>query len=105
MGRPPEKARAVPRNPAEPPDRGRGGGDPGARDLSRTHRERLLRNGFLQEVIEGWYTRAARTSERREHGLVRIVLAFLRRQSLLVCPDVIPIMNRKGVRNPQLTSP
>src|ERR1700730_15115869 len=25
------------------------------RDLSRTHRERLLRNGFLQEVIKGWY--------------------------------------------------
>src|SRR5450755_2191901 len=26
-----------------------------ARGLSRTHRERLLRNGFLQEVIKGWY--------------------------------------------------
>lgn len=26
-----------------------------SRDLSRTHRERLLRNGFLQEVIKGWY--------------------------------------------------
>ena len=24
-------------------------------DLSRTHRERLLKNGFLQEVIKGWY--------------------------------------------------
>ncbi len=24
-------------------------------DLSRTHRERLCRNGFLQEVIKGWY--------------------------------------------------
>jgi hypothetical protein len=24
-------------------------------DLSRTHRERLLRNGFLQEVMKGWY--------------------------------------------------
>src|SRR3984957_11143290 len=24
------------------------------RELSRTHRERLLRNGFLQEVIKGW---------------------------------------------------
>ena len=24
-------------------------------NLSRTHRERLLRNGFLQEVIKGWY--------------------------------------------------
>src|ERR1700730_15743074 len=24
-------------------------------DLSRTHRERLLESGFLQEVIKGWY--------------------------------------------------
>lgn len=24
-------------------------------DLSRTHRERLLKNGLLQEVIKGWY--------------------------------------------------
>jgi len=26
-----------------------------ARDMQRTHRERLLANGFLQEVIKGWY--------------------------------------------------
>jgi len=26
-----------------------------AADLSRTHRERLLKNGFLQEVMKGWY--------------------------------------------------
>ncbi len=26
-----------------------------ARDLSRTHRERLVANGFLREVIKGWY--------------------------------------------------
>jgi hypothetical protein len=26
-----------------------------ARDISRTHRERLLANGFLQQVIKGWY--------------------------------------------------
>ena len=26
-----------------------------ARDLPRTHRERLLSNGFIQEVIKGWY--------------------------------------------------
>ena len=25
------------------------------RDLSRTHRERLLRNGFIREVMKGWY--------------------------------------------------
>ena len=26
-----------------------------ARGLSRTHRERLIRNGFLQEVMKGWF--------------------------------------------------
>ena len=26
-----------------------------SRDLSRTHRERLLASGFLQEVIKGWF--------------------------------------------------
>ena len=26
-----------------------------SKDISRTHRERLLKNGFLQEVIKGWY--------------------------------------------------
>ena len=26
-----------------------------ASSLSRTHRERLLENGFIQEVIKGWY--------------------------------------------------
>ena len=26
-----------------------------SRDLSRTHRERLLKNGYLQKVIKGWY--------------------------------------------------
>lgn len=26
-----------------------------ARDMTRTHRERLFANGFLQEVIKGWY--------------------------------------------------
>ncbi len=32
-------------------------------DLSRTHRERLLANGFLQEVMKGWYV-PARPDER-----------------------------------------
>ncbi len=27
-------------------------------DLTRTHRERLIQNGFLQEVIKGWYVPA-----------------------------------------------
>src|SRR4249919_63835 len=26
-----------------------------AKDLTRTHRERLLANGYLQAVIKGWY--------------------------------------------------
>ena len=26
-----------------------------SRDLSRTHRERLVKNGFLKEVMKGWY--------------------------------------------------
>lgn len=26
-----------------------------SKELSRTHRERLIRNGFLREVIKGWY--------------------------------------------------
>ncbi len=29
-----------------------------SRDLSRTHRERLMKSGFLQEVIKGWYVPA-----------------------------------------------
>jgi fido (protein-threonine AMPylation protein) len=29
-----------------------------ARDLTRTHRERLVENGFLREVIKGWYIRS-----------------------------------------------
>jgi Fic/DOC family len=34
-----------------------------AADLSRTHRERLLKNGFIQEVMKGWYI-PARPGER-----------------------------------------
>jgi hypothetical protein len=34
-----------------------------AGNLSRTHRERLLKNGFIQEVMKGWYI-AARPGER-----------------------------------------
>src|SRR3989304_4581173 len=33
-----------------------------AADLKRVHRERLLKNGFLQEVMKGWYI-AARPDE------------------------------------------
>jgi hypothetical protein len=33
----------------------KGAGAIRAKDLSRTHRERLVANGFLQDVIKGWY--------------------------------------------------
>jgi hypothetical protein len=35
-----------------------------ARDLTRTHRERLMAAGFLQEIIKGWHipSRPARYS-------------------------------------------
>ena len=33
-------------------------------DLTRTHRERLVKNGFLQEVMKGWYI-----SARRDEGM------------------------------------
>lgn len=35
-----------------------------SKDLTRTHRERLLENGFLQEVMKGWYI-ASRPDEGR----------------------------------------
>jgi hypothetical protein len=35
-----------------------------SQDLSRTHRERLVNNGFLEEVIKGWYI-PARPDERK----------------------------------------
>lgn len=35
-----------------------------ADDLSRTHRERLLDNGFIREVIKGWYI-SRRPDERK----------------------------------------
>ncbi len=33
-------------------------------DLTRTHRERLIKNGFLQEVMKGWYV-SARPDEKK----------------------------------------
>ena len=35
-------------------------------DLSRTHRQRLQKNGFLQEVMKGWYVSARPGDERGE---------------------------------------
>ena len=37
-----------------------------AADLSRAHRERLLKNGFLQEVMKGWYIAARPDDAARE---------------------------------------
>ena len=37
-----------------------------SRDLSRTHRERLVKNGFLQEVIKGWYIQSRPDEEAGE---------------------------------------
>jgi hypothetical protein len=35
-----------------------------SRDISRTHRDRLVLNGFLREVIKGWYI-STRPDERK----------------------------------------
>lgn len=37
----------------------RGGVAIRSRDLSRTHRERLLKSGFLKQVVKGWYIAAS----------------------------------------------
>jgi Fic/DOC family len=37
-----------------------------AKDLSRTHRERLVKSGFLQPVIKGWYIPSRPDEGRRE---------------------------------------
>src|SRR5680860_1034422 len=37
-----------------------------ASDLTRTHRERLIKNGFLQEVMKGWYIPASPNEDRGE---------------------------------------
>lgn len=34
-----------------------------SKDLTRTHRERLLKNGFLREVMKGWYISARPTHQ------------------------------------------
>ena len=47
-------------------------------ELSRTHRERLLRNGFVQEVIKGWLMSSSPSARRRQHPVVCVVLGILR---------------------------
>jgi hypothetical protein len=34
-----------------------------AKDLTRTHRERLVKNGFLLEVVKGWYICSYQTEQ------------------------------------------
>ena len=52
-----------------------------ARDLSRTHRERLLAQRLPAGSHQGLvYPEPPGRSEGREHGLVRVLLAFLRRR-------------------------
>ena len=52
-----------------------------AADLARTHRERLVRNGFLLPVMKGWYI--AGPGRWGQHCLVYVVLGLLRRLSPL----------------------
>jgi hypothetical protein len=46
-------------------------------DLSRVHRERLVENGFLQEVMKGWLISASPDSEAGE-STPCVVLGILR---------------------------
>ena len=47
----------------------------GTKEIGRTHLTRLLDNGWLQEVMKGWYI-AARRNGRRYDGLVYYFFAF-----------------------------
>ncbi len=55
-------------------------------DLTRTHRERLCQNGFLQEVIKGWYI-PARPDETTGEST-----------SWYACGWRIPILDEKSTR-------
>ena len=49
-------------------------------DLRRTDRERLLDNGFLKEVMKGWYIPSRPDEPAGDStGVVRLVLGLLRR--------------------------
>ena len=49
-----------------------------SKELSRIHRERLLRNGFVQEVMKGWLISASPSASGRKYTVVRLVLGILR---------------------------
>jgi fido (protein-threonine AMPylation protein) len=66
-----------------------------ARDLTRTHRERLLRNGFIEEVMKGWYF-PTRPGDVRGKSTAwyasfwRFAAAYLEarfRKNWIVCPE------------------
>jgi hypothetical protein len=46
--------------------------------MSRTHQERLLKNGFLLRVINGWLMPGRPDNVEDEHGMVHLILAILR---------------------------
>ena len=78
-----------------------------ARDLSRAHREHLLRNGFIQEVMKGWYIPARPGERGRQLRMVCIVLGILRRifayalpERLVPLPGAIPVPARWQPRRP-----
>ena len=48
-------------------------------DFSRVHRERLVENGFLQDVMKGWLISSSPGArDRGQHAVVRLVLGILR---------------------------
>jgi hypothetical protein len=70
----PLKNSRTPSKTCEAPDRGRGGGDPGARPVAHAPGAppaQRLPSGSHQGLV---YDESPGRSERREHGLVRIVL-------------------------------
>ena len=64
-----------------------------AKDMTRTHRERLLANGFFSGGDKGMvHPEPSGRSKRREHGLVRVILAL--RSSVSrnpLRPELVPV--------------
>lgn len=48
----------------------------GTAEIGRTHLTRLLDNGWLQEVMKGWYIAARPGTEGGHDGLVHLILVF-----------------------------
>jgi hypothetical protein len=47
-------------------------------EMGRVHRERLLKNGFLQEAVRGWLISSSPSARRGYDSLVPVVLGILR---------------------------